>query len=330
MKTPLFTASLLLPFCLLISAQNPDTATIPPVAPQPFAADADSGAVSLPADTPGTTLLAADSGVVPADSISPAPDTEDAFVNPFAGESTPAADTTDYSSNPFHNPAMHKTGIMTGIGSNKPLLDLLLDISMGYSLSRFSTGSPLYSSQSKGDLLFNIGVIFPIQELFYVEIAFRNTQIKYGISDSTADMQGSYFTTRAEESMNFISLPIHVGMKFDRGVVSPYCYASCEGALLTASHQLVKRKSYSFFLPDSAVYVISSVQDEETTGKRARYQVFAGGGIGIEISYGYGVVYLDGGIRAALLETGYRDFPPSETASVLMVFPFSFGLRFYL
>jgi hypothetical protein len=225
---------------------------------------------------------------------------------------------------------MHHTAVMTGIGSQKPLLDLLLDISMGYSLSRFSTDSPFYSSESRGDLLFNIGIILPIGKRFFGEIAFRNTQIKYGMSDSTADQMGSYFTTKSEESRNYISLPMSFGVRHDFGSMAPYAYAVCEPAYLTSSGMMTRRKSHSLFLPDSAVYTIVSIQDKNVIDSRTRYQVFLGGGIGTEISYGYGLIYLDAGVRVAMRESGYLDFTPQETTSTLLFFPISMGLRFYL
>jgi hypothetical protein len=205
-----------------------------------------------------------------------------------------------------------------------------MDLSLGLSLSRFEAKSPFYSSQGKHDVLFNIGIIALFSEKFYGELALRDFQLRYVISDSTADMMGSYFTTKAEESMNFVSLSMNLGMKFEIGLFTPYFYVVCEPAFLTSSRQLVKRKSYSLFLPDSAAYTISSVQDSKTTDKRARFQVFAGVGAGMEINYGYGVVYIDGGARIALRETGYRDFGPAETSSRLIVFPVSLGVRFYL
>jgi hypothetical protein len=286
----------------------------------------------------GADSVKADSTRV--DSVATAGKTDESFTNPYASESESASPVRDSSRK---SDTAAASGTMNAVvlnvpppvladtgGSKKISLDLLMDLSLGLSLSRFEAKSPFYSSQGNYDVLFNIGIIALFTEKFYGELALRDFQLRYATSDSTADMMGSYFTTKAEEGLNFVSLSMNLGMKFEMGSVTPYFYVACESAFLTSSRQLVKRKSFTLFLPDSAAYTVSSVQDSKTTDKRTRFQVFAGVGAGMEINYGYGMVYIDGSARIALRETGYRDFGPAETASRLIVFPVSFGVRFYL
>ena len=221
--------------------------------------------------------------------------------------------------------------------SDKFKLDLILDISRGMSITQFTVKSPDYiATEPKADFLFDIGLMLPFKKWFFTSVSFRYMKLKFSLSEELISSLGQTtmsMTTGTEESMNFISAPIKFGMRFDMGVIIPYFYADMEAAYLTACSQFSVRDVHAIF-PDSSEYLLSNdVKDINTTDYRERHQIFIGGGIGLEISYGYGYIYLDGGCQVALFET---DEPndvkslPLRTSSRIIYFPISLGIRFYL
>ncbi|MBN2037847.1 MAG: hypothetical protein JW768_13990, partial [Chitinispirillaceae bacterium] len=292
----------------------------------------------IPDSAENAAAATPDSGAIQtADTASAAKAAE--FLNPFAsgGESAlpgsvgvSESDTAVQARHSDGKRCRYKTVLMSGMALQQLPVDLFLDVSMGFGFSRFDVESPFYSTRGDADFIFDLGVVFPFRRVFFAKAAVRSLQLAYAISDSTADFMGSYFTTRADEWLHYLSLPMSVGCKFTIGPCSPYIFVRCEPAYLTSSHEVVERKSFTLFLPDSSTYTIVSVADNQTTDRRARGQVFVGGGGGVELSYGYGYLYIDGGVQIALIQTGYRDVSPEHAKSLFWIFPISAGLRFYL
>ncbi len=220
----------------------------------------------------------------------------------------------------------------------KPSFSVILDISRGVSMTRFEVEPTAYKfAESKGgyDFLFDIGALLPIKKWFFTELSFRFIKLKYSLSYSyeikgISSVQKSSFNT--EENISFISAPVDVGLRFDLGRVIPYFYGEFTPAYLTGGHQLVITETETLY-PDSTTMTVKVMEDIDITEQRERHQIFMGGGIGMEIYYGYGTVYIDGAFQIACFnpdEENDTKSKPKRKAKRLIFFPISLGLRFYL
>jgi hypothetical protein len=271
----------------------------------------------------------------------PSVNVHEGFVNPFAPEgpgakadSSKKADTARFVEDKTVSPAENAPSAATsagnaGVESKKSSIDLLMDLSFGVTPSYFKVNSGFYSGKGNTDVLFNIGIIVPFADRFFVEAALRDVRLANTISDSVIDPAGSSYGVHYQESMNFISLAVNAGIKFDLGIFAPYIYVTGEPSYLTSASQFIRRNSFTMF-PDSSTYSVSLVRDNESTAQRNRFQLFAGCGAGVEISYGFGVIYLDACAKYAMRQTGYAELSPGQGSSTLVVFPVSLGIRFYL
>lgn len=222
-------------------------------------------------------------------------------------------------------------------------IDILVDLGLGVSLSRFFIEPEDVSTKGKPSFIFNPGVIIPFAKRFYGGIAIRYMQLSVDLSHSSSSVDESYAKinakTNTNEIMTFLSVPIKLGMRFETQKITPYFYVDIEPAYLTGSNQFVSKEVRAIF-PDGSEYLMPGEQntsDIKTTDYRERHQIFVGGGIGIEIPYGYGFVYLDGCCQYAVFETDNPDFKtkidhsvPYRSSSRVIYFPVSLGIRFYL
>ena len=216
--------------------------------------------------------------------------------------------------------------------TDKFTLDLILDISRGVSLTKLNAVEPDdIATKSNANFLFDIGIMIPFKKWFFASIHFRYAKLKFSLYRKTTFSMGQT-TIDTEEFMNFISAPVKLGLRYDAGPVVPYFYADIEPAYLTAGGQLAIEKTHTVF-PDSTKTNITKTNDIETIDYRERHQIFIGGGVGVEISYGYGSIYLDAGCLYALFETDELNDEksrPLRTSSRIIYFPISLGIRFYL
>lgn len=209
-------------------------------------------------------------------------------------------------------------------------IDIILDLSIGVSTTLFKAEPKTISTGLKPNFLFDLGVIVPFLQRLYAGVSVRFLQLTYSLSDSVPGLHGSYLKTDTDECMRFLSAPVNLGMRFELGPVVPYFYATFEPAYLTSASRYTVNKTYVVSPIDSATLYVESTDDKKTTKQRERHQIFLGGGIGLEISYGYGAVYLDGSFLFALLEPGTQNTSPAQTSSSMKYFPISLGIRFFL
>ena len=276
-------------------------------------------------------------------------DDSDVPENPFiteeeaADSETKQEDDAEMPENPF------LTGEET-VSADEPIeeeegggIDILVDLGLGVSLSRFFIEPEDLSTKGKPSFIFNPGVIIPFAKIFYGSIAIRYMQLSVDLSHSFSSADDSYAKiiskTNTNEVMTFLSVPIKVGMRFETQRITPYFYADIEPAYLTGSNQFVSKEVRGVF-PDGTEYLMpgeKNTSDINTTDYRERHQIFIGGGVGIEISYGYGFVYIDGCCQYALFETDNPDFNtkvdhsiPYRSSSRVIYFPVSLGIRFFL
>ncbi len=219
--------------------------------------------------------------------------------------------------------------------SKKPKIDILVDLSVGMNSTLFEATPEIksepetFSTGTKLDFIFEAGVMIPFLKRFYAGIFLRYFGLKYNLSDSIPGVNGSYSTIDTEESLHFLSVPIKLGANIEFNIFTPYVFAEFQPAYLTSAVRHTSTENYTIF-PDSALLFTNPEEDKDITEQRERHQIFAGAGVGLDISYGYGSVYLEGGVMFALREPGIGDSSPVLKSSEIRYFPFSLGVRFFL
>ncbi len=216
-------------------------------------------------------------------------------------------------------------------------IDFLIELSAGVSLPQFTIEPDNISTKGEPRFLVSSGVIVPFARLFYTGISVRYLQLSFELEKSNTTTVGLYpFTTVktvTNELMGFLSVPVKIGMRFEIGIATPYFYANIEPAYLTSGRQFGITKTHTVDY-DSSEIIITEIKDIETTDYRERHQVFIGGGIGIDISYGYGSIFIEGSCQVGIFDTdeesGNDISVPKRTSSSLIYFPISVGIKFYL
>ncbi len=269
----------------------------------------------------------------------------DDFENPFlsedkevsAQEETITEDSTETTSNPFL--AEEEGGVPAEepeAGFEQGGVDILLDLGVGVSLSYFTVKPDYINTEMKPDFLFQPAMIIPFARLFYGSIALRYLRVSLKMSYNLTSFSNTETITISEntdELLSYISVPCKVGMRFNVGIFTPYFYTDVEPAYLSSAEQYIKSEKEIIYA-SGVKFVAPETEDRNTTDYRERLQLFAGGGIGLDISYGYGSVYIDGGIQVALLDTDHGDglevSRPYRTSVKFIYFPITIGIRFYL
>lgn len=253
---------------------------------------------------------------------------------------TEQADDSETPENPF------LTGVET-VSADEPIeeaevggVDIIVDLGLGVSLSRFFIEPEDVTTEGKPSFLFNPGVIIPFAKRFFAGVAIRYMQLSVDLSISYSTIDNDYpstsVKTNTNEIMTYVSVPIKLGMRFELNKATPYFYADIEPAYLTGSNQFIATEIKTIFTDGSEYFIASekNTKDMETTGSRKREQIFIGGGIGIELPYGYGSVYIDGGCKYGVFDTDISEEQghsiPWRNAGRVIYFPVSLGIRFFL
>lgn len=238
---------------------------------------------------------------------------EDSSINPFLSQREPYADE------------------QTTSESDKWTIDILLDLSAGFGYTRIYDIKPEYiSTDGKGNFLFSLGVMIPFVKLLYAKASINYFRVTYATSFTTPNAIDMYVTRTGDEVLSFIGGSVDFGIRLDpEWPVFPFIYGVLEPAFLTTAGRLTVTETYTTF-SDNAYLSSKSSENNDITLNRERHQIFIGAGIGCEVNYGYGSVYIDCGFRHPLLEPGDTNSKPERSASKLMYFPLSLGIRFYL
>lgn len=276
----------------------------------------------------------------------PEPEKEESdFVNPFAttdeeaeavsDDAEKSEDTSDTVENPFLAQAETSEVEDDAFEDEEGGLDFLVDLAVGVSLPRLEIKPDNITSEGRPSFLFNAGIIIPFAKWFYGGISVRYLQFAFNLSKAdTTKALGSVmqneFDTR--EKMTFVSAPIQLGMRFEIGLFTPYFYADIEPAYMTGGHQFAKVTTNTMFM-NGDVEKETYNADIDLTDLREELQLFVGGGIGLEMSYGYGAIYVDGSFQWAPKQidksTDLKSLP-LRTSSKALYFPVTIGIRFFL
>lgn len=211
-------------------------------------------------------------------------------------------------------------------------LDLLIDLSIGANMNLLMVEPNYISTEGKANFYSSAGIIVPFGRWFYagVSVCFMKLSCDFHNTD-TAYVNGTFINkTTSEELLTFISAPIKIGVRFDAGTVAPYFYAEFEPAYLASSYLNAKEESEVTYIDDGPKQFFEKTTESETTMYRERHQIFLGGGAGIEISYGYGAVYINAGCNYSMLDEGNEKSKPLRNKCRILHFPVSIGVRFFI
>lgn len=211
-------------------------------------------------------------------------------------------------------------------------IDLIIDLSVGANMNLPIVEPDYITSEGNANFYSSAGVIIPFGRWFYagVSVCFMKLSCDFHNTD-TAYVNGIFINkTTSEELLTFISAPIKIGMRFDAGTVAPYFYAEFEPAYLTSSYLFAKEESEVTYINGGPKQSFIATTESETTLYRERHQIFLGGGAGIEVSYGYGAVYINAGCNYSMLDGGNEKSKPLRNKCRILHFPVSIGVRFFI
>ncbi len=216
------------------------------------------------------------------------------------------------------------------------VLDLQLNLSLGISLTEFKLPEDA-STQMKPRFLLDVGVVIPFLKWFYAGVSLKYLQLSVGLSKSYSTFPNDYpvvtGTIKTEEKLTYVSAAVKCGMRFELETILPYFYIGIEPAYLTAAGQYTVENTHTLWDVNGPEQFDKIQTDNRVTRQRERHQIFAGGGIGLEIFYGYGSIIIDGGLLYGLFDNDESNDTKSvfkRTSCRIFYFPVSLGIRFYL
>lgn len=259
----------------------------------------------------------------------------ESFVNPFVTDEDQEGDAVK--ENPFvaEESQTETTEIAAlSFDDDEKGLDVIMDLSIGLGLPRVEIEPNYIGSKGKPDFLFRGGILLPFTQLFFASLSFQYLQLSFDLDqrDTVSLINKMIILRKGTESLTFLAIPIKLGLRFGRGPVKPYIYADAEPSFLIAGNQNTMKNVTTHFA-DSSIDEKVYITDIDVTDKRNRILAFAGMGVGCEITYGYGSVYIDASLqynplnmdRENTFDEGFR-----RTSSKAFYVPILLGIRFYL
>lgn len=274
----------------------------------------------------------------------------DDFVNPFLNgttveiteeESTTDTTTTVEAENPFLKEIEDEEVQMD---ENEVGTDILIDLGVGGNIPKIIVQGTGHKTVSQGrvNIVVEPGIIIPFKKHFFVGIYGRYLQLSYSLKESRVEdgaggLEKIEYESDSREDISFITLPIRIGGKYAFGKITPYIYGNFETSYLVSAHQYAIA-SQSQYYKNGTIYRFGVTSDLNMKVNRdekidkSNFTFFAGGGGGIEIAYGYGLVYLDAGLQVQLNDNvGNLSVEITKRDKIRAIYmPFSIGVRFFL
>ena len=264
----------------------------------------------------------------------PSEESSEVFKNPFIESGLKESKDTSIESSKTSDAPSSTDSTLPELSSQQERdfpLDLLIDLSIGANMNLLMVEPNYITTEGKANFYSSAGIMVPFGRWFYagVSVCFMKLSCNFNNTD-TAYVNGTFINrTTSEELLTFISAPIKIGMRFSAGTVVPYFYAEFEPAYLTSSYLYAKESEVSYTNGGPKQSFIATTESE-TTLYRERHQIFLGGGAGIEISYGYGAVYINAGCNYSMLDEGNDKSKPLRNKFRILHFPVSIGIRFFI
>jgi hypothetical protein len=287
-----------------------------------------------------TALVDGDGTVVPVDSARGASETAseasgkpepDSLVQRTSAEQQAAPVQEEQpESYPQGNPFMAIAGVDEGeaVADSPSAPVLLIDISRGVTLSDLFIAPETIDVTVRPGFVWDLGMRLPLTQWLLVGLAVRYFEATYDMRDNYIGAENEV-STETSESMRFVSLPLELTARLDLKRILPYVSITVEPALFASGFYSARERVVTSF-PDRSTLVTERSYDQDISSDRERYQAFAGGGVGIEIPYGFASIYLQGSCLVSVRDIGNDNTRPMRTASRLLYIPVSLGLRFSL
>lgn len=266
---------------------------------------------------------------------------EEEFINPFIVEEEGSIESPQSNDDRVRQADSGEALSQTSEGidpleSEKPTVDILVDLAVGAGLPRFEVEPNTINASGIPNFLFNGGIMIPFAERFYIGASLRYLQFSFNLYEFDTvyiDINRTVYTEKeARESYTYLSVPIKAGMRFELGPVIPFFYIDFEPAYMMAGYQN-SRKEVAATFPDSTSSNTVVTNDVGITDIRNQFQPFFGCGMGIEVSYGYGSVYLDASVQYNPFEINKntsKEAGVNHTSCHALYFPITLGIRFFL
>lgn len=260
-----------------------------------------------------------------------APDSSQDQALPF-GLEAPAENpgSAQTGSNPFLNQPSSSADMPAAEG---PALDMLMSIERGAVLSRLTPKPDYIKTQGKLGYTFQLGLKFPFKEFFHAGASLCYYQVEYFLKESLESLYGGSYQIKTTETLNFLALPVDLGIRHDFGFVSPNLFIQAAPAVFVSGHYFAEKKLQTVF-PGNESITHNETLDRDISKERdrGRFQLIYGGGGGLDIPYGYGIITLKAGCDFFALDLGDNEENtlPVRSSSRLMLFYLSLGLKFYL
>jgi hypothetical protein len=214
----------------------------------------------------------------------------------------------------------------------------LIDISAGGVLTRYEPGAntTLLETAPSSSLFFDAGIDLRFLNYFYTSVSCRYLHLCFDVNRLESEEIGLFENStisdiRSTEELHYVTVPFSFGMRFQIGSIAPYIFGEIEPALLVGAH-LHSRTELTTEFENGAELSKKYASDSDVLEYREDKQLFYGGGVGIDINYGYGVVYLETALKFSLRAHDRSNDPisvPLRGEGSLIYVPITLGLRFF-
>lgn len=220
------------------------------------------------------------------------------------------------------------------------LFEWKVDISASgiFSLLSVESGAPNLSTGPGNSASVDMGANLIFNQFLYASLSAKYLHLSFDVdrveSSSISISNSTTVDIKNTEDCHYISLPFSLGLRLPNKLFSPYIFGELEGSLLTASNLHSITKIQSTFGSGATLSKKESV-DENVIDYRERHQIFLGAGLGFELNYGYGIVYLESSVKRALLVHEYdsgnhKNKTLGRGKTILRYIPITIGLRFFI
>ncbi|MGM0461673.1 MAG: hypothetical protein ACQEQ4_04555 [Fibrobacterota bacterium] len=181
-----------------------------------------------------------------------------------------------------------------------------------------------------------LGAVFHHSKHFMsrLRVGYANLNFDVDLKNNRSPEPGETIVNiTSTEELNYLTVPISAGARVGNDFFSAYTMAGVTPALLLSAGLHTRKTMHTRFENDTEV-ISEVISDRNIADYRQYYQIFGEIILGLEVHYGYGMIYAEGAYLRAL--RGVHEYPndpftePARGSTLLQVVPLSLGLRFYI
>ncbi len=221
----------------------------------------------------------------------------------------------------------------------KALIDWKADISISGIVPLFTPddNALLLETRPNVSMAFDMGMNALFKECIFASLSLRYLHLSFDVDRIESDKRETINNTTvtdiiSTEELHYVSVPISLGFRYQIGPFAPYAFLEVEPAYLTAAGLYSQNDQKSTF-STGATLEKRVTDDSDIYDHRENKQLFYGGGVGLDINYGYGIVYLESCYKKSYYDhdrKGDTISSPVRGESILNYIPVTVGLRFYI